>query len=179
MRFRFRLANILRLRRLTEERELARLMSVRAHDAIARKNEQTIQKLAADSRTLSVTHGETLYTASDLQFLQRCLATLNVAALEAKKEVIRAGAALAQQQQVFNQARRQSEILEALRDKEAAAYLLEETRQTQQRLDDAHQLIRSTKTGQASSIESAKLARSSYVREMRHCPDYRQSSEEL
>ncbi len=177
MKFRFRLANILRLRRLTEERELARLMTARAQDSAAKTKALAIENLAADSRNLSVTHSET--RASDLQFLQQCLATLKVAAVEAKKEVIRSGAALTQQQQVFDQARRKAEIMESLREKEAEAYLLLEARQTQQRLDDAHQLIRSTKTGQAPLIGSAEFARSSYVREMRHCPGHRQSSEEL
>ena len=167
MKFRFRLANILRLRRLHEERELAQLQRLHAQESAAHQKELHIHHLSIDSRNESGLAHNNVCTAADFQFLQRCLATLDIAAVRAKTKVAEAQKALNHQQQVFHQARRDAEILEALREKEAVAYLYLEARRTQQQLDEAYVLIRSSKTGQASLIDSGACPASLH-REMRH-----------
>jgi flagellar export protein FliJ len=163
MKFRFRLANILRLRRFHEERELAELQRLHAQESAAHQKELHIHHLSIDSRNESGLAHNNVCTAADLQFLQQCLTALDVAAVNAKTSLANARQAVEQQQLVSHRARRDAEILEALREKEAVAYLYLEARRTQQQLDEAYALIRSSKTGQASLVDTAELARSPYT----------------
>ena len=83
--------------------------------------------------------------AADLQFASKCLSTLAVVALAMHKAAEAAGKECARQERIYQVARRDSEILDALREEQFLQFRLEENRRDQKRLDEAHSLVRANR----------------------------------
>jgi flagellar FliJ protein len=136
MPFRFSLQAVLRFRESFERRERQRL-EVITREVVKAKQQREQAKLDranALSRLQKILHQG--MTAVEMQFELACDRARNrrIAALDdhlAKLEDLRR-----RQLEVFRKAQQQRKIMENLRDRQIAAYRLDQARRTQQQMDD-------------------------------------------
>jgi flagellar export protein FliJ len=136
MAFRFPLETLLRYRRSVERQcELEFLQALQQVVAVQHEIEMVDGQLAA-LKTSGLRELETGVTASQLHFDAQRESVLASRRAFLMIELERREGLRLQRQQEFQHARREREVLESLRQQHHQAYLREEARREQKRLDD-------------------------------------------
>lgn len=136
MAFRFSLKSVLHFRESIEHQQ--ELLLREANQKVAKINHQIAQVEqqrreleSAQSRDLS-----TGTTAAELRFEVECDAELKRQVRELQRELAAAQRACEQQRQIFQQAKRERQKLESIRDQQLHAYRRQTARREQRNLDD-------------------------------------------
>lgn len=137
MAFHFTLKGLLRLRQSLEQAELQKLQAIAADVARARTEIDSVEneRDAARRNTFDVLVSEGL-TAAELHFEMAREVTLEALLSELWKKLAELEEKRKQQQVRYVNAHMQREILSSLRERQLAQYELEESRRTQQRIDE-------------------------------------------
>ncbi len=137
MAFHFTLKGLLRLRQSLEQAELQKLQAIAADVARARTEIDSVEneRDAARRNTFDVLVSEGL-TAAELHFEMARKVTLEALLSELWKKLAELEEKRKQQQVRYVNAHMQREILSSLRERQLAQYELEESRRTQQRIDE-------------------------------------------
>jgi flagellar export protein FliJ len=137
MAFHFTLNGLLRVRESLERAELQRLQSIAGAVAQARAEIETLEKNmeAAQRRTFDSVVSRGL-TGAEFQFERAREAALNLLRAELLKRLAELEQKRKEQQARYFQARMQREILSNLYKRQRAEYDLDQSRRTQQRIDE-------------------------------------------
>lgn len=136
MAFRFSLQTVLQFRRSVEHQEEIRLRAI--HQAL-RKVRHQIEQIAAaicQESELSRNEIEGGTTGAEIQFHAETHSALMEQQRRYQCELLRLAKICEQQQVVFNQARKQRETLESLRDRLLRDYETESRRREQRTIDE-------------------------------------------
>ena len=142
MAFRFPLQAILHFRQSVEHQQELRLRA--ANQQVAR-GQHGVEQLDLRRRELQAARAQELgagVTAAELRFGLQCEAELERQRRELEVQRVRLQQQREQQREVFRQARRARETLEAVRDEQLRRYRQEAARREQRRLDDLFLLRR-------------------------------------
>src|SRR5271166_641859 len=143
MAFHFTLEAVLRFRQSLEDRELLRLQTLLArHTALANQREQLRQAARHLQEETKLALQQQPTPAVEIHF-----AMARLHALEQRRQLIGEQlqylqSAIAEQRSLFEQQRRNREVLETLRDAQWRDYRLVQQRREQARLDEMHLLRR-------------------------------------
>jgi flagellar export protein FliJ len=142
MAFRFSLAAVLRFRQSLERQQELLLQEANQRVVLARQGVEEAERMLAAMATESARKLGTGVTAAELQFdlLWRSLAAARRQALET--QLAACEKARTERLQSFQQARREHEAVEALRQRQFEAYHQQEVQHEQRRLDDMFLLRR-------------------------------------
>jgi len=136
MAFHFQLQAVLHLRQSIEHQQELRL---RAANQQVAKAQHLIEQMDARRRQLHAAQAETLsagITAIELQFELLCDAELLRHRRDLLQQLARLQQQREQQREIFQQARRARETLEAVRDRKLGEYQEEAARREQRSIDD-------------------------------------------
>ena len=142
MPFNFPLQSILQFRRSLEHQQELRLRA--ANQQVAR-SQHLIEQIDLRRLDLQAERSRELgvgVTAAELRFGLQCEAELLRQKRELELQLIRLQQLRDQQREVFQQARRTRETLEAVRDQQLSVYKQEAARRNQRNLDDMFLLRR-------------------------------------
>jgi len=137
MAFHFTLSGLLRLRESLERLELQRLHSIAVAVALVHTEIESIDKVieAAHRRTSDTVVSAGL-TGAELHFELARDAAWNFQRTQLLKRLLELEQKRKEQQARYLQSRMQREILSNLRDRQLADYELDQSRRTQQRIDE-------------------------------------------
>jgi flagellar export protein FliJ len=136
MTFRFPLEAVLHFRKSVEHQQELRL---RAANQLVAKLRNRIEQLSGRIAELRNRHAQELgrgTSAAEMRFVLECEAILEQQRQAAARELTRLEALRNQQQKIFQQARRERETFESLRDRQLRNYEREAARREQRRLDE-------------------------------------------
>jgi flagellar export protein FliJ len=136
MPFRFPLEAVLHFRKSVEHQQELRLRAANQHVTRVRHLIEQIERRlqeAGNSRAGQLSSGT---TAAELQFSLACESALSAQIPDLRRELARLRTLRDQQQRVYQQARREREILENLRNGQFDEYKREAARREQRQLDD-------------------------------------------
>jgi flagellar export protein FliJ len=136
MAFHFPLETLLRLY-VSYERKERRILEELAHKVATAR--QRVEELEQERRTAARHQSESLLhgvTASEMHFAAACDDVLEAQHRRWSNQLVEAQKDYRRQQAVYLEARQQREILEGLREQQAAEYHRERLRREQQAMDD-------------------------------------------
>lgn len=142
MPFCFSLQALLHFRQSLEHQQELRLQA--ANQQVARVRRQ-VEQIDASIREAHIRQTQQLGTGTtmaELRFLLLCEATLDQRRRELKQELGRQEKVRDDQREIFQQARRQRETLDSLRNQQHHVYQVEAVRREQRELDDLFLLRR-------------------------------------
>jgi len=140
MRFRFRLASLLRLRIMREEIELERLRLAQFESRQAETALIELRERAAQTHFSFLEHGVSL-TGTQLQFLQQCTSTGAKAEESVLLRFKAAGTTLDEQRIRHEKAQQESAVLQKLEDRQKERFRESEVHREQQSLDEVFALV--------------------------------------
>jgi flagellar export protein FliJ len=136
MPFKFSLQAVLHFRQSVEHQQELRLRTANQHVARTR---HLIEQIETRMREGQVRQAQALgsgTSAAELRFALLCATTLEQQHRELERELVRLQSLRDEQQKIFQQARRQRETLEGLRDGQLRKYERQASREEQRRLDE-------------------------------------------
>jgi flagellar export protein FliJ len=142
MAFRFPLQAVLHFRQSVEHQQELRLRA--ANQQVARA-QHGVEQIDARRRDLHASRARELdvgVTAAELRFGLQCEAELDRHRRELEVQLVRWQQLREQQREIYQQARRERETLEAVRDEQLRVYRKEAARREQRELDDSFLLRR-------------------------------------
>ena len=143
MAFHFTLEPVLRFRQSLEDRELLRLQSLLTRRAALLNEQEQIQQAALDlqQETKRALQQEPT-PAVEIHFAMARLHALEQRQQLIEEQLHQLQSAIAEQRSLFQQQRRNREVLETLRDAQLRDYRVMQQRREQARLDEMHLLRR-------------------------------------
>ena len=143
MAFHFTLEAVLRSRQSLEDRELLRLQSLLARRmALVNEREQLQQATLNLQQETNLALQQQPTPAVEIQFAMARLHALEQRQQLIEEQLHQLQSAIAEQRSLFQQQRRNREVLETLRDTQWRDYRLVQQRREQARLDEMHLLRR-------------------------------------
>jgi flagellar protein FliJ len=136
MPFHFPLESVLHFRQSVEHQHELRLRAANQQVTRVRHLIEQIEHRLAEAANSRATQLRAGMTAAALQFSLACESALGAQIPELQRELARLQAFRDQQQHIYQQARREREILENLRDRQLREYEREAARREQRKIDD-------------------------------------------
>jgi flagellar export protein FliJ len=136
MPFHFPLEAVLHFRQSVEHQQELRLRAANQQVARGRHLLEQLDARITDTRSEQARQLSTGTTAAELRFGLLCEASLQRQSQELLRELLRVENLRDQQQKIFQQARRERETFESLRDRQLEQYRRDAARREQRQLDD-------------------------------------------
>lgn len=136
MPFRFPLEAVLHFRQSVEHQQELRLRAANQQVVRGRRLLEQLDARITDTRSEQARQLGTGTTAAELRFGLLCEASLQRQSQELLRELLRVENLRDQQQKIFQQARRERETFESLRDRQLEQYRRDTARREQRHLDD-------------------------------------------
>ena len=144
MAFRFSLRVLLRLQKSVERQQELLLQLANAQVAQVTRQIEQVERWAQAYGNLQAQELQAGLDAAELHFEERCQEVLEDYRKSLAAELLKVKRACAERRAAFEEARRQREVTDSLRERQLQAHRTEERRREQRQVDDLFLLRRSS-----------------------------------